>query len=119
MTASEFDKYLRYYRKTLREEPGNIEARLRLAALFREAGRTADAAEAYAEASKRLADEGLPLEAIAACKAVLELEPGRRDVQLFMARMYARVPDATDETARVARPLDEGAARPLHDSSDT
>src|SRR5690554_388038 len=105
MTSSKLRKYLAYYQKTLREEPENIEARLRLAAVFRDMGREAHAIEEYATASRLLAREGLALEAIAACKAILELAPDHTDTLLFLARMYARVPDAAGGVARIARPL--------------
>src|SRR5699024_10299910 len=49
--------------------------------------------------------QGLALEAIAACKAILELDPKHTETQLFLARMYARVPDAGGASARIARPL--------------
>ena len=106
MTSEKLRKYLAYYQKTLREEPENIEARLRLASIFREMGRIGHAVEEYVNASKLLAREGLPLEAIAACKAVLELEPGHTETQMFLARLFAQVPDATGVTARVARPME-------------
>lgn len=105
MTSKKLRKYLAYYQKTLREEPDNIEARLRLAAVFRDMGREVHAIEEYGTASRLLAREGLALEAIAACKAILELSPHHTDTQLFLARMYARVPDANGGSARIARPL--------------
>ncbi|MFP4597693.1 MAG: cyclic nucleotide-binding domain-containing protein [Persicimonas sp.] len=113
MTSKKLKKYLAYYQKTLREEPDNIEARLRLASIFRDMGREVHAVEEYVTASKLLAREGLPLEAIAACKAVLELEPHHTETQLFLARMYARAPDAAGGTARIARPVESepGAKR--------
>lgn len=109
MSSDKLRKYLSYYRKTLNEEPENIEARLRLAALFREMGRQTHAIEEYGTAAKLLASEGLPLEAIAACKAILELDPSHQETQLFLAKLYAEVPEATDESVRVARPLESGA----------
>src|SRR5690554_7692559 len=105
MTSKKLRKYLAYYQKTLREEPDNIEARLRLAAVFRDMGREVHAIEEYATASRLLAREGLALEAIAACKAILELAPDHTDTLMFLARMYARVPDAAGGVARIARPL--------------
>jgi CRP-like cAMP-binding protein len=114
MTSKKLRKYLAYYQKTLRDEPDNIEARLRLAAIFRDMGRQAHAVEEYVTASKLLAREGLPLEAIAACKAVLELEPQHTETQLFLARLFARVPDAAGGGARIARPVEpeqQGGAR--------
>ncbi len=99
-------KYLAYYRKTLSEDPGNIEARLRLAALFQEMGRPGHAIEEYGTAAKLLASEGLPLEAIAACKAILELDSSHQQTQFFLAKLYARVPEATGDSVRVARPVE-------------
>ncbi len=104
-------KYLAYYQRVLKDEPENLEARLRLAAIFRQMGRDSHAVAEYVTASKLLAAEGLPLEAIAACKAVLELEPNHSEVQFFLARLFAQVPDATGESLRVARPLDPMVAR--------
>lgn len=116
MTPDRLKKYLAYYRKLLREDPENIEARLRLAALFREMGHLPHAIEEYIAASKLLAAQGLPLEAIAACKAVLELDPTHTEVQLFLARLFAQAPDAASG-ARVARPVKQSAgARQRQDS---
>ena len=106
MSSTKLKKYLAYYRKVLAEDPENIEARLRLAVLFREMDRPSHAIEEYAVAAKLLASEGLPLEAIAACKAILELDSSHQETQFFLARLYARVPEATGNTVRVARPLD-------------
>jgi CRP-like cAMP-binding protein/tetratricopeptide (TPR) repeat protein len=104
MSSEKLRKYLAYYQKVLRDEPKNIEARLRLAALFREMGRTSHAIEEYVTASKLLAKEGLPLEAIAACKAVLELDPQHLEVKYFLARLFAQVPEAGGG-GRVAQPV--------------
>lgn len=115
MSSEKLRKYLAYYRKALNEDPENIEARLRLAALFREMGRPAFAIEEYNTAAKLLASDGLPLEAIAACKAILELDPTHQETQLFLAKLYAEVPEATGNSVRVARPVegdDVSATRP-------
>ena len=110
MSSDKLRKYLAYYQKTLRDDPENIEARLRLAALFREMGQIAHAIDEYVTASKLLAAQGLPLEAIAACKAVLELDPSHTEVQFFLARLFAQAPDAAGRNARVARPINAVAA---------
>ena len=103
MSSEKLKKYLAYYQQTLRDDPENIEARLRLASLFREMGHKSQAIDEYVTASKLLASQGLPLEAIAACKAVLEIDPTHTEVQLFLARLFAQAPDAAG--ARVARPV--------------
>ncbi len=119
MSSQKLRKYLAYYRKTLNEDPENIEARLRLAALFREMGRSNYAIEEYGTAAKLLASDGLPLEAIAACKAILELDPSHQDTQLFLARLYAEVPEATGDSVRVARPIDPVDGELGAEGSDT
>ncbi len=111
MSSKKLRKYLAYYRKTLSEDPENIEARLRLAALFREMERPSHAIEEYGTAAKLLASEGLPLEAIAACKAILELDPSHKETQFFLARLYAQVPEATGDSVRVAQPVEADQAR--------
>lgn len=107
MASKKLKKYLAYYQKVLKGDPENIEARLRLAAIFREMGRHSHAVEEYVSASKLLAKEGLPLEAIAACKAVLELDSTHTEIQYFLARLYAQVPEATGNVARIAQPVGE------------
>ena len=109
MASDKLRKYLAYYQKVLKEDPENIEARLRLAAIFREMGRTSHAVDEYVTASKLLAKDGLPLEAIAACKAVLELEPSHSEIQYFLARLFAQVPEAAGNAARIAQPLGDAA----------
>lgn len=111
MSSEKLRKYLAYYQKVLKAEPENIEARLRLAAIFREMGRISHAVDEYTTASKLLAKEGLPLEAIAACKAVLELEPRHSEIKSFLARLFAIAPEAMGSTSRIARPLDSAVLR--------
>ncbi len=111
MSSDKLRKYLAYYQKVLSAEPDNIEARLRLAAIFRELGRTKHAVAEYVTASKLLAKEGLPLEAIAACKAVLELDPTHSEIKYFLARLFAQVPDAMSRSSRVAKPVDSMVLR--------
>lgn len=111
MSSEKLRKYLAYYQKVLKAEPENIEARLRLAAIFREMGKESHAVEEYVTSSKLLAKEGLPLEAIAACKAVLELEPNHSEIQYFLARLFAQVPEAMGTSSRVAKPVDGSMVR--------
>ncbi len=104
MSSEKLRKYLKYYQKVLTSDPENIEARLRLAAIFRELGKISHAVDEYVTASKLLAKEGLPLEAIAACKAVLELDPTQTEIQYFLARLFAQIPNAGGITSRIVKP---------------
>ena len=113
MDSEKLKKYLAYYQQVLRDDPENIEARLRLASLFKDMGKRSHAVEEYISASKLLAAQGLPLEAIAACKAVLELDPTHTEVQFFLARLFAQAPG---QGARVARPVEPDAPVERDDS---
>jgi len=115
MDPEQLKKFLVYYRKRIDREPRNVEARLRLATVFREMGQTHRAIEQYEEAAQLLDEQGLALEAIAACKAILELDPSRIEAQYFLARLYAQTPDATDESARVARPVEPADQSSTHE----
>ena len=115
MTSEQLKKFLVYYRKRIDQDPENVEARLRLATVFREMGQRHRAIEQYEAAAQLLDEQGLALEAIAACKAILELDPSRVEAQYFLARLYAQTPDATDESARVARPVDVDADSGTHE----
>lgn len=117
MDSEQLEQYADYYQKHLRQKPDNVEARLRLATVYRELGRREEAVEAYTKSAELLADRELPLEAIAACKAVLELEPGHMDAQFFLAKLYASHPDLFDGAARVAQPVGSsgGAVTPVGD----
>jgi CRP-like cAMP-binding protein len=106
MDRDELQDYLSFYRDALRRDPENVEARLRLAGIFRQLDRPDMAISEYETASKILAKRGLPLEAIAACKAILELDPEHTDTQMFLAQLYARNPDAGGSSMRVATPLE-------------
>ncbi|MFB6350975.1 MAG: hypothetical protein ABEN55_22845 [Bradymonadaceae bacterium] len=106
MNPEQLKKFLVYYRRRIERDPENVEARLRLATVFREMGQRRRAIEQYEAAAQLLDDQGLALEAIAACKAILELDPSRVEAQYFLARLYAQTPDATDQSARVAQPVE-------------
>ncbi len=94
MSSEILRTHLTYYQKVLTNDPEHIEAHLRLAEIFRELGNTSHATEQYVTVSKLLAKEGLPLEAIAACKAVLELDPSHTEIQSFLARLFAQIPSS-------------------------
>lgn len=116
MSSEQLEKFLAYYRKRIDEEPRNVEARLRLATVYREMDKTPRAVDQYEEAAQILDDEGLAREAIEACKAILELDPDQVEARYLLARLYAQTPDATDGSARVAEPV--GDAEELYELTD-
>jgi tetratricopeptide (TPR) repeat protein len=119
MSSEQLEKFLAYYRKRIDDEPDNVEARLRLATVYRQMDKTPRAVAEYEQAARILNDEGLALEAIEACKAILELESEKVEARYLLARLYAQTPDATDGSARVAEPVgDEQEMYELTDEAD-
>ncbi len=92
MTKKDLTKHMLYYQRIVQADPSNIEAGLRLAAIYRESGLIGKAVDAYVRSARLLAGQGLPLEAIAACKAILELDATHTETQFFLARLYAQSP---------------------------
>lgn len=94
MTAKDLTKHMLYYQRIVQADPSNVEASLRLAAIYRESGFIGKAVDAYVSSARLLAGQGLPLEAIAACKAILELDATHTETQFFLARLYAQAPSS-------------------------
>ncbi len=117
MDADELDHYRDYYRDHVRRNPANIEARLRLATVFRELDDRKRAVEHFEVAAELLSEEEDYLDAIAACKAVLQLAPERRSAQYLLAHLYARTPEAFEHSPRVAQPLADREAE--HEPDET
>ncbi len=83
------EEHIAHYKRLLAADPRNIDAYLRLGALWRTQGQAAQAVGAYNAAARLLSEEGLELEAIAACRAVFEIDPGHFETKLFLARLFA------------------------------
>jgi len=96
-------EHILYYQRLLDHDPHNVDARLRLGAVWRSLARHDLAVPQYAAAARQLAKDGLLLEAIAACKAIFEMEPSHTETQLFLASLYARQP-AGGAVVRVVEP---------------
>ena len=90
-------RLIAYYTDLLADDTSNIDARLRLASIWKDIDETGHAVAEYASAARLLASEGLFMEAIAACKAIFALDPYHTETQLFMASLYARKPQATKQ----------------------
>lgn len=85
----------------VRQEPGNLVARLKLAAALREAGRKDDAIEMYRGVAIAYASDGRFAQAIAVCKGILELDPRHEKTMELCADIAARTADGTTQSVRV------------------
>jgi len=81
------DKALEVLQKIVQLDPENIASRTRLAMFCEEAGRKADAAQAYVEAAARALRRGDPASAEPALKKALELDPKNPKLPLLRARL--------------------------------
>ncbi len=85
----------------VRKEPGNLVARLKLAAALREAGRKDDAIEMYRGVAIAYASDGRFAQAIAVCKGILEIDPQHQKTLELCADIASRTGDATSQSVRV------------------
>jgi CRP-like cAMP-binding protein len=111
------NEHIAYYARLLDRNPGNVDARLRLAALWRSEGASDRAVRQYAAAARLLARDGLLLEAIAACKAIFEMDPTHTETQLFLASLYARRPES-ETVAQVIAAVQPGGGGGTWPGSD-
>jgi CRP-like cAMP-binding protein len=75
--------------RQLRKEPENLALRLRLAASYRESGRTAEAVQLYRSVAVAYHAQRRLAQAIAVCRSVLDLEPGQRETVALLAELEA------------------------------
>jgi CRP-like cAMP-binding protein len=75
--------------RQLRKEPENLALRLRLAASYREAGRTAEAVQLYRSVAVAYHAQRRLAQAIAVCRSVLDIEPGQRETIALLAELEA------------------------------
>src|SRR5262249_54930312 len=68
-------KKLREAERALAADPHNLVVRLKLAAALREAGRMPDAVELYRAVAVAYQQEGRLVQALAVCRAILEIAP--------------------------------------------
>ncbi len=85
----------------VRKEPGNLVARLKLAAALREAARKDDAIEMYRGVAIAYASDGRFAQAIAVCKGILEIDPRHQKTLELCADIAARTGDSTSQSVRV------------------
>lgn len=80
-------KAIKELEKQLRKEADNLVLRLRLAAAYREVGRTEDAVALYRSVAVAYHAQGRLAQAIAVCKSVLEIEPSQPETQQLLAEL--------------------------------
>jgi hypothetical protein len=66
---------LKELEKRLKKEPDNLGLRVQVAGLMRESGRSTEAVELYRSVALAYRDQGRTQQAIAVCKAILEIAP--------------------------------------------
>jgi len=95
LTRGRLKKIAKTYRIVLEKQPGNHAALLKVARALRLLGKTKDAIGEYGQLARYLAQEGDLLNAISACKSILELDPDHNATQVELARLYAMAPADT------------------------
>ncbi len=85
-----FAKAAELYADYCKQDPKDLQARLRMGDAYAKSGDTPKAVRAYQSAAEGYAREGFLPRAIAASKLILELDPSHTGVQQMLADLYAR-----------------------------
>jgi CRP-like cAMP-binding protein len=80
-------KAIKELERQLRKEPDNLVLRLKLAANYREVGRTEEAVALYRSVAVAYHAQGRLAQAIAVCRSVLEIEPSQPETQRLLAEL--------------------------------
>ena len=80
-------KAIKELEKQLRKDPESLVLRLKLAAVYREVGRTEEAVRLYGSVAVVYHEQGRLSQAIAVCKSVLEIDPSQRETQGLLAEL--------------------------------
>ncbi|MBI5482342.1 MAG: cyclic nucleotide-binding domain-containing protein [Deltaproteobacteria bacterium] len=80
-------RLLKEYARALREDPGNLVLRLKLAFVLRELGRSAEAIDMYRNVAVAYAQSGRMVQAMAVCKGILEIDPAHSETQALLAEL--------------------------------
>ncbi len=116
-----YDKALLAWQKIVEKDPSDLSSRLRLGDVYRKVDQPAKAVSCYREVAGFYARDGLLLKAIAACRLILEVDPGHTDTQALVADLYARkyghpppperpLPDRVAPRGRAAEAVAEAVA---------
>jgi CRP-like cAMP-binding protein len=92
---------IEYYQKVLQTNPGDVNTQLRLAAAWRNHGRDDLALDLYVSACRALVRKGWALQAAAACKNVLEIDPTHRETIEILDTLAASSSGSVAQVAAV------------------
>lgn len=103
-------KLVRRYKAEVVANPRDLATRLKLAHSFQMLGQQADAKEELTIVARLAARAGASLEALSTLHEILALDPRHTETQRLLSSLYAReaTEAAVPQSARIARPLDEG-----------
>jgi CRP-like cAMP-binding protein len=87
LNPRQLKRLLKEYARSLREDPGNLVLRLKLAFVLTELDRKDEAVEMYRNVAVAYAQDGRLVQAMAVCKGILEIAPSHRETQALLAEL--------------------------------
>ncbi|MGC4121773.1 MAG: cyclic nucleotide-binding domain-containing protein [Myxococcales bacterium] len=90
LAKGKVDGALKEFQRALQLAPDDVAARKKVAEILARLGRNQEAIAQYQHLAGKYAADGLLVQAIAVNKAILQLDPGHRQVQETLAGLYAR-----------------------------
>jgi CRP-like cAMP-binding protein len=104
LEKGKLDEVLAIYGQLTEAEPREPRWPQKAAELWRKLGQSERAIACFAEAARRLAEEGFLVKAIALCKVILGLNPKHTRTQQMLAELYATPPTSAAREVRRVRP---------------
>ena len=97
-SGGEYEKELQDLKKKAAHDPNNFHLLVRIGDLLEKIGKRAEALEVYRKASKKYAQKGFLVQAIAVNKVVLRLDPTQSKIHDQLADLYAKREMVREET---------------------
>jgi len=106
LAKGNFERAIAEYRKLVDDDPHDVRTLLKIGDIYTRKGARREAVRTYEQVAEHYAGQGFFLKAVAVCKQVLKLEPGRIEVSLRLGQMYEElqlVSDALSTYEQVAQ----------------
>jgi len=96
LAKGNFERAIAEYRKLVEDDPRDVRTLLKIGDIYTRQGSRPEAVRTYEQVAEHYASQGFFLKAVAVCKQILKLEPGRIEVSLKLGQMYEELQLVSD-----------------------
>jgi len=96
LAKGNFERAIAENRKLVEDDPRDVRTLLKIGDIYTRQGSRPEAVRTYEQVAEHYASQGFFLKAVAVCKQILKLEPGRIEVSLKLGQMYEELQLVSD-----------------------